>query len=95
MECGIVVAAGYGASGLTRLRILLSDAEIELTAFDAEEAEVGLRAFRRYGKGSGHRAQLNFGDCLSYAMAKTRNLPLLFTGNDFVHTDVEAALDAS
>ena len=46
----------------------------------------------RYGKGSGHKAQLNFGDCMSYAVAKSLDLPLLFVGDDFTHTDVESVL---
>ena len=49
-------------------------------------------AARFYGKGSGHPARLNFGDCLVYAVAKQRDLPLLFVGDDFVHTDITPAL---
>ena len=51
-------------------------------------------AFDLYGKGRGHPAQLNFGDCLSYAMAKVASVPLLFKGDDFRHTDIEPALRA-
>lgn len=49
-------------------------------------------AFDRFGKGRGHPARLNFGDCLSYAVAKHHGIPLLFKGDDFRHTDVEPAL---
>lgn len=49
-------------------------------------------AYRRYGKGTGHPAQLNFGDCFSYAYAKKNNLQLLYKGNDFSRTDIESAL---
>ena len=49
-------------------------------------------AFDRFGKGQGHKAQLNFGDCLSYAMAKVACVPLLFKDEDFRHTDIEPAL---
>ena len=49
-------------------------------------------AFRRYGKGQGHPAQLNFGDCMSYALAKARDLPLLYKGGDFALTDIRSAL---
>jgi len=52
------------------------------------QAWIARRAYREYGKGSGHPAQLNFGDCFSYALAKDRDEPLLFKGNDFIHTDV-------
>ena len=48
--------------------------------------------FRRYGKGQCHPAQLNIADCAAYALAKSRSDPLLFKGQDFVHTDVEPAL---
>jgi ribonuclease VapC len=44
-----------------------------------------------YGKGSGHPAGLNFGDLFAYALAKVRNVPLLFKGDDFAHTDIQAA----
>lgn len=51
-----------------------------------------MRAYRRYGKGTGHPAQLNFGDCFSYAYAKRHDVPLLFKGNDFSKTDIQSAL---
>lgn len=49
-------------------------------------------AHRDFGRGSDHPARLNLGDCFSYALARERGEPLLFTGNDFVHTDIEPAL---
>lgn len=49
-------------------------------------------AFRRYGKGTGHRARVSFGDCFSYALAKALDVPLLFKGGDFAHTDIVSAL---
>ena len=49
-------------------------------------------AFARYGRGTGHPARLNFGDCLSYAVAKVRGIPLLYKGQDFAKTDIRAAL---
>jgi ribonuclease VapC len=57
-----------------------------------EAAKLAAGAARTYGKGSGHPAQLNFGDCLSYGVARARELPLLYVGNDFHHTDITAAL---
>ncbi|MFN3547708.1 MAG: type II toxin-antitoxin system VapC family toxin [Mesorhizobium sp.] len=54
--------------------------------------EIAIAAARFYGKGSGHPAQLNFGDCLVYAVAKERDLPLLFVGDDFGLTDVTPAI---
>jgi ribonuclease VapC len=50
-----------------------------------------VRAFARFGKGRGHPAQLNFGDCLSYACAREHGAPILFKGRDFVHTDLDIA----
>lgn len=49
-------------------------------------------AYRRYGKGSGHKAALNYGDCFSYALAAERATPLLFKGTDFAHTDIAIAI---
>jgi len=59
----------------------------------AEQAWIAREAYRAFGKGSGHPAQLNFGDVFSYALAKTMREPLLYIGNDFVHTDVKSAID--
>jgi ribonuclease VapC len=55
-----------------------------------EQAEVAREAWRRYGKGR-HPAGLDFGDCFSYALARTSGEPLLFKGDDFIHTDITAA----
>ena len=73
------------------------DRLIELTApmispFDVEQLHAAKGAYGRYGRGTGHPARLNMGDCFAYALAKTRNLPLLFKGDDFIHTDIEPAL---
>jgi len=91
-ECGIVVNRALGAQGLANLRTLLEGTQVETVPFDSVQSEVGLRAYLAYGRGSGHRARLNFGDCFAYALAKTRKLPLLFKGDDFIHTDIEPAL---
>ncbi|MGL4437769.1 MAG: type II toxin-antitoxin system VapC family toxin [Bosea sp. (in: a-proteobacteria)] len=61
-------------------------------ALDERHFSAARTAFDHYGKGQGHIAQLNFGDCLSYAMAKVAGVPLLFKGDDFRHTDIEPAL---
>jgi ribonuclease VapC len=67
-------------------------AGISIRPFGQQAAAIAARAFLIYGKGRGHPAQLNFGDCISYAMSKVEAMPLLFKGNDFIHTDVEKAL---
>ena len=70
---------------------LIDNFKIVVEPFTAEQAEIARQAYRDYGKGSGHRAQLNFGDCFSYALARVKREPLLFKGDDFVHTDVRSA----
>jgi ribonuclease VapC len=92
LECGVVTLSKLGAAGLAELDGLASHLMLELVPFDDEQARAGVNAHRRYGRGSGHPAKLNFGDCFSYALARTRNLPLLFKGDDFVHTDIRPAL---
>lgn len=74
------------------LDLLLQQLQIQPVAIELDQLAVARRAFRSYGKGTGHPARLNFGDCFSYALAKTRNLPLLYKGNDFIHTDICSAL---
>jgi len=71
---------------------LLDRAGISLAPIDETQAREALRARVRYGRGFGHAARLNYSDCFAYALAKTRNLPLLFIGDDFTHTDVVSAL---
>ncbi len=63
-----------------------------IAPMDAEHLWLAAAAYRRYGKGQGHPAQLNFGDTFAYALASARRLPLLFKGNDFAQTDVRSAL---
>jgi ribonuclease VapC len=67
---------------------------LSMTPLDSPIAYIAAEAADRYGKGTDHPAQLNFGDCLSYAVAKHLGTPLLYKGNDFVHTDIESALPA-
>ncbi len=66
----------------------LDAAGIDVVPITAEEASAALQAFRRFGKGQGHPAQLNMGDCFAYAVAKNRGTSLLYKGNDFTHTDI-------
>ncbi len=70
----------------------MSATEIEIMPVDQELAELARSAYRIYGKGSGHTAGLNFGDCFSYALAISLNEPLLYKGDDFSHTKVLPAL---
>lgn len=71
---------------------LLGQPPFRMVELTVSEAQTAAQAARIYGKGSGHRARLNFGDCLVYAAAKHRGLPLLFAGDDFAETDLQIAL---
>lgn len=73
------------------LRRFLRDGEITIVPFDAVMFEAASDAFARFGKGRGHPAKLNFSDCMAYGTAKVHAVPLLFKGDDFVHTDIEPA----
>jgi ribonuclease VapC len=75
--------------GATEIENLVFLANIKIVAFDRKIAMFAVSAFLKYGKGQGHPAQLNFGDCMACAAAKIEGLSLLFKGNDFNHTDVE------
>ena len=81
-----------GADQRERLADFLASQMIEVVPFAAEHLDAAQRAFAVYGKGGGSRAQLNYGDCMSYALAKVSGEPLLFTGDDFTHTDITPAL---
>jgi ribonuclease VapC len=70
----------------------LKIADIQCARITDEETRTALVAFDRYGKGRGHPARLNLGDCFAYAVARNRKLPLLFKGDDFTKTDIESAL---
>jgi len=74
------------------LERLLKTTNISCVDFTPEHARIAHVAFVAYGKGSGHRAQLNFGDCMAYALAKALDAPLLFKGGDFALTDIRCAL---
>lgn len=69
----------------------LAESLIDIVSFDASMFEAAADAFLRYGKGRGHPAKLNFGDCMAYAVAKAHGVPLLFKGRDFIHTDLVPA----
>lgn len=92
LEISMVLAATTGdQESWTDLDALIARAGLEIVAHDAGLAAAARDAFLRYGKGR-HPAGLNFGDCASYALARTRGLPLLFKGEDFSRTDLVSAL---
>jgi ribonuclease VapC len=92
LECTIKMLREHSVAMDNRVDLFLSEANCNVVPIELDQLATARKAFRRYGKGMGHPAQLNFGDCFSYALATTRNLPLLFKGNDFSQTDVISAL---
>jgi ribonuclease VapC len=92
LETRIVLFSRIGPEAVATLSELLARAEIVEIPFDQQQSDAAFDAFKRYGKGRGHPAQLNIIDCAAYALARSRNLPLLFKGNDFGQTDVASAL---
>ena len=80
------------ADGRPLLERFLRDFDVTIFGFDPRQARLAADAFERYGRGSGHAAKLNFGDCLAYAAASALGAPLLFKGGDFALTDIQPAL---
>ncbi|CAN7642996.1 type II toxin-antitoxin system VapC family toxin [Mesorhizobium caraganae] len=91
LETTMVLAGRREDEVLDRLDQFLRTASIETAPFTADHAAVARQAFLRYGKGR-HPAALNFGDCIAYATARLEAMPLLFKGDDFRLTDIEAAV---
>lgn len=92
LEAGIVADSERNPGIGPSLDNLIEQANIIVAPVTEVQARIARQAYLQYGKGSGHKAQLNFGDCFAYALAKDMNQPLLFKGNDFGQTDVEVAL---
>jgi ribonuclease VapC len=95
LETAIVVDANRDPVLSGRFDDLVRAALLEVEPVTEQHAKVARRAYRDFGKGSGHPAELNFGDCFSYALARVAGQPLLFKGSDFSHTDVQPALPVS
>jgi ribonuclease VapC len=88
-----VVAQRSGVQGLEDDVVnIIKDRSVEIAPFTDLQQQIAADAHRTFGRGSGHPAKLNFGDCFAYALAKDREEPLLFKGNDFAKTDIDAAL---
>ncbi len=92
LEAAIVIDASRDPIASRRFDELLKVAEMAIEPVTEEQARIGRAAYRDFGKGSGHPAQLNFGDCFAYALAKATGEPLLFKGDDFPQTDVTPAI---
>ncbi|MGH7867243.1 MAG: type II toxin-antitoxin system VapC family toxin [Candidatus Dormibacteraceae bacterium] len=91
VESGIVLTAKLGVSGKTLLARLVQEARLAIVPFGESHRDVAVEASQRFGKGR-HPAALNFGDCLTYAVARVAGQPLLCLGNDFSQTDLELVL---
>jgi ribonuclease VapC len=94
VEASIVMENSRGYEGLRDFDLWMAAAGIELAPVDADQAQMARQAFRQFGKGR-HPAALNFGDCFSYALAKASGFPLLFKGEDFGKTDIQAAMQGA
>ena len=92
LETCIVISGGRDNLSNVEIDEVIEMLGVEIIPFSATQARLARDAYALYGKGSGHPAQLNFGDCFAYALAKDANKPLLFKGNDFSKTDITSAL---
>ena len=88
VELGAVVDRGNDPVQSRRLDELMARMAISIEPVTEAQARIAREAYRDFGKGSGHRAGLNFGDCFAYALARELGEPLLFKGDDFRHTDI-------
>ena len=91
VEATLVIERRFGGPGGLRLDRFLDEAAVEVEAVTVDQAEIARDAFRRYGRGR-HAAGLNLGDLFAYALAKANGEPLLFKGNDYMHTDIARAV---
>jgi ribonuclease VapC len=92
LETAIVLDRSHDPVVSHRLDEFLEVSQTIIEPVSEQQARIARRAYREFGKGSGHPAQLNFGDCFAYALARDKDEPLLFKGDDFSKTDVRSAL---
>jgi ribonuclease VapC len=94
IEISMVMSGRKTEGAIERVDRFLDDIDVKIVPLDIAQMRAARRAFLRYGKGR-HEAGLNFGDCISYALAKTTGEALLFKGTDFAKTDIKLAVSAS
>lgn len=92
LELSIVIDSRKDIALSHEIEDLIERFEIVIEPVTVEQARMARQAYRDYGKGSGHAANLNFGDCFSYALARAKREPILFKGDDFIHTDLRSAM---
>lgn len=88
LEAAVVIDGSRDPVASRRFDDLIREARLVVEPVTEAQARIARDAYRDFGKGSGHPAQLNFGDCFAYALAKATGEPLLFKGDDFTHTDL-------
>jgi ribonuclease VapC len=91
VETALIIDASRDPVASRRFDDLIREAQIIVEPVTEAQARIAREAYRDFGKGSGHPAKLNFGDCFAYALAKVTAEPLLFKGDDFARTDIEPA----
>ncbi len=91
LEAAIVIDGSRDPVAIRRLDDLIKEAELVIEAVTEVQARIARKAYRDFGRGSGHPARLNFGDCFAYALARATGEPLLFKGDEFLHTDIMPA----
>jgi ribonuclease VapC len=93
LECSVIVDRLRDPAVSASLDDLIDEVKIIVEPVTSTQARIARQAYRDYGKSSGHRANLNFGDCFSYALAREKREPLLYKGDDFIHTNLRSALE--
>ena len=88
VETALVIDGSRDPITSRRFDDLIKEAQIIIEPVTEAQARIAREAYRDFGKGSGHPAKLNLGDCFAYALAKSFGEPLLFKGDDFSRTDV-------
>jgi ribonuclease VapC len=91
VELSFVIEGRKGETGRADVELMLRDGGLDIVSVTPQQAEIAVDAFRRFGRGR-HQARLNIGDCFAYALATASGHPLLFKGDDFIHTDIHPAL---
>jgi ribonuclease VapC len=87
-----IVADGYRNPKLrARFDEIVENPKFVIEPVTADQARIARQAYRDYGRGSGHSANFNFGDCFSYALARAKREPILYKGDHFLHTDLRSA----
>lgn len=93
VEAAAVIDGSRNPIASRRFDEFCQEADFTIESVTADQAKIAREAYKDFGKGSGHPAQLNFGDCFAYALAKVFREPILFNGQDFKRTDLDSALD--